>query len=105
MRNGESDHQPSIEYAQTATLDQLGSAEELSRLPTSAEPGSMEENGHNGSQTGRGYVSLGLLEAGTAQPHIVLSTDACSLALLGRYRLMAEMLAKWMGTTITVVDG
>ncbi len=105
MRNGDSGHQPAAEYAHSPALDQLGEAEEFSRFPTSAEPGSMDVNGQNGGHTGSGYVFLGLLEPGTAQPHVVLSTDAYSLALLGRYRLLADTLASWMGTTITVVSG
>ena len=105
MRNGDSSRQPTSEFAHAPTMERSGRTEEFGRFPTPEEPKSAGENGHTVGQTGIGYVFLGLLEPGSAQPHIVLSTDAYSLSLLGRYRLLANTLARWTGTTTAVVNG
>ncbi len=105
MRNGDSSRQPISEFAHPPTMERSGRAEEFSRFSTPEEPKSAGENGHTVGQAGIGYVFLGLLEPGSAQPHIVLSTDTYSLSLLGRYRLLANTLARWTGTTTAVVNG
>ena len=97
-----------------ATFSALGEGGSLGRIqhphrpPSSrgAYPPTVEDVGKNGDgrQAGYGYVALGLLEPGCAQPHIVLRSDTCSLALLGRYRLWAETLAKWTERTTAVVQ-
>ena len=69
------------------------------------EHGHMPTNGNGvGEQTGRGFVRLELLESGSEKPHIILSSDTFSLALLGRYRLLAETLAGWAEATTSVVS-
>ncbi len=50
------------------------------------------------------YICLGLLESEAAQPHFILCTDTYTLSLLGRYRLLAETLARWMGTYVELVE-
>ena len=105
MRNGDSSRQPTSEFAHPPTMERSGRTEEFSRFPTPEEPKSAGENGHTVGQTGIGYVFLGLLEPGSAQPHIVLSTDTYSLSVLGCYRLLANTLARWTGTTTAVVNG
>ncbi len=70
----------------------------LAYPPTIGGPGT---NGDSG-RAGHGYVFLALLESGSVSPQIVLSADTYSLALLGRFRLLAETIAGWMGTEIEV---
>lgn len=72
----------------------------LAYPPTIDGPGT---NGDSG-QAGNGYVFLALLEPGSVSPQIVLSADTYSLALLGRFRLLAEAIAGWMDTEIEVAS-
>ena len=69
-----------------------------------AYPPTIDGSGTNGDsgQAGHGYVFLALLEPGSVRPQVVLSADTYSLALLGRFRLLAETIAGWMGTEIEV---
>ena len=69
------------------------------------ELGPMATDGNGaGNQVGHGFVRLELLESGSEKPHIILSSDTFSLALLGRYRLLAETLAGWAEATTSVVS-
>ncbi len=69
-----------------------------------AELGPPQTDGNGaGHQMDLGYVRLELLETESQKPHTILSSDAYSLALLGRYRLLADTLAGWAGAKITVV--
>ncbi len=82
--NGENHHRPESKIAYQPTVD------ESSRN---------REGGHSG----HGYVLLAILEPGSAEPHTVLSADPYTLALVGRFRLLAEAIAGWMGTKIEIV--
>lgn len=62
-------------------------------------------NGQVAGQAGSGYVRLALMEERTAKLYVVLHADTYSLSLLGRYRLLAETLAKWTGASTAVVSG
>ena len=66
-------------------------------------PQETDANGAGG-QAGRGYVRLELLEGESERPHTILSSDAYSLAILGRFRLLTETLAGWMRVTTDVVS-
>lgn len=88
-RNGNHVHQP-VPNGESATNGEFGHS-------------TTDGNG-SGEQTGRGSVRLELLETGSEEPHIILSSDTYSLALLGRYRLLAETLAGWAGTTMELVS-
>jgi len=55
-------------------------------------------------QARRGYVRLELLEGESEKLHTILSSDAYSLAILGRFRLLTETLAGWMRVTTDVVS-
>ncbi len=69
-----------------------------------AELGLLKADGNGaGPPAGHGYVRLELLEAESLKPHTILSSDSYSLALLGRYRLLADTLAGWAGVKMTVV--
>ena len=69
-----------------------------------AELGLVKADGNGaGHQMDLGYVRLELLETESQEPHTILSSDVYSLALLGRYRLLADTLAGWAGTKLTVV--
>ncbi len=72
-------------------------------LDESVRNGENGENGQNG-QSGHGYVLLAILEPGSSEPHTILSADTYSLALVGRFRLLAEAIAGWMGTKIEIVS-
>ena len=65
-----------------------------------------QETGANGAvgQARRGYVRLELLEGESEKLHTILSADAYSLAILGRFRLLTETLAGWMRVTTDVVS-
>ena len=74
-----------------------------SRIPYQPLVDELGRNGENG-QSGHGYVLLAILEPGPSEPHTVLSVDTYSLALVGRFRLLAEAIAGWMGTKIEIVS-
>lgn len=65
-----------------------------------------QETGANGAvgQARRGYVRLELLEGESQKSHTILRSDAYSLAILGRFRLLTETLARWMRVTTDVVS-
>ena len=68
------------------------------------ELGLLKAEGNGAGHTAvHGYVRLELIEAESQEPHTILSSDSYSLALLGRYRLLADTLAGWAGAKLTVV--
>jgi len=83
--NGESHRLPGSNLAFNPTVDESSS------------------NGVNG-ELAHGYVLLAILERGSAEPHVILSADSYSLALVGRFRLLAETIAAWMGTDSEIVS-
>ena len=105
MRTDDLSRHPTSEFAHPPALERYGNLEEFSHFPTPEEPELGQQNGHSAGNAGIGYVFLGLLEPGSAQPHIILSAESYSLALLGRFRLLAETLAKWTETAAAVVKG
>ncbi len=64
-------------------------------------PLAAEGNGA-GEQTGLSYIRFELLEPDSDRPHVILSSNTYSLALLARYRLLAETLVGWAGATTSV---
>ncbi len=69
-----------------------------------AELGLLKADGNGaGPPAVHGYIRLELIEAESQKPHTILSSDSYSLALLGRYRLLADTLAGWAGAKTTVV--
>lgn len=66
-------------------------------------PQETDANGAGG-QARRGYVRLELLEGESERSHTILRSDAYSLAILGRFRLLTETLARWMRVTTDVVS-
>ena len=76
-------------------------AESKLAYPTTADESS--RNGESGQQ-GHGYVLLGILEPGAATPHAILTVNTYSVALVGRFRLLAEAIAVWMGTDTEIVS-
>ncbi len=66
-------------------------------------PQETDANGAGG-QARRGYVRLELLEGESDEPHTILSSDVYSLAILGRFRLLTETLARWMKATTDMVS-
>ena len=70
-----------------------------------ADGGPQETDGNGaGDQERRGYVRLELLEGESETLHTILSSDIYSLAILGRFRLLAETLAGWMKVESGVVS-
>ena len=68
-----------------------------------SELGPMAADGNGAEEhTGLSYIRLELLEPDSERPHVILSSNTYSLALLARYRLLAETLAGWAGATTSV---
>lgn len=74
-----------------------------SKLAYSTTVDESSRNGESG-QLGHGYVLLGILEPGSASPHAILTVDTYSVALVGRFRLLAETIAVWMGIDTEIVS-
>jgi len=74
-----------------------------SKLAYSTTVDESTRNGESG-QLGHGYVLLGILEAGSASLHAILTVDTYSVALVGRFRLLAETIAVWMGIDTEIVS-
>lgn len=72
---------------------------------TNGDVGPQESDANGaGGQVRRGYVRLELLELGSQRSHTILNSDIYSLAILARFRLLTETLARWMRVTSGVVS-
>ena len=89
---GEFDSSPGVQNGDPAHLHfQSGANGDIVDIG----PQATDANGAAG-QAGRGYVRLELLEFESGKSHTVLRSDVYSLAILGRFRLLTETLARWM---------
>ena len=72
---------------------------------TNGDVGPQESDANGaGGQARRGYVRLELLEVESQRSYTLLSSEVYSLAILGRFRLLTETLARWMRVKMGVVS-
>lgn len=98
--DGEFDSSPGVQNGDPAHLHfEGGSNGDIADIG----PQKTDANGAAG-QAGRGYVRLELLDVASGKSHTVMRSDVYSLAILARFRLLTETLARWMRVKMDVVS-